>query len=287
MSRPGRVRQAATSVPAVERAARILVALGNGQDEATLTELAGHLRIHKSTAHGILATLARHRFVSRDAVTRKYRLGPGLAALAGAAVGPDLGALARPYLERLQRLSGETVTLHGHAESGSVILASEESLHELKVSAPPGHRLPPFAGAVAKILLAFGSPAPPRAAPRLPRYTPRTITNPARYLDELRWVRRTGVAYDEMEYLPGVRAVSAPVFWGREAAGGAVAALSIVAVAARIPAANLRRLAGPLRRAARALSMTFGPALDHRPASGKGEGRDSHPGRPARGRRPD
>src|SRR4029077_5227737 len=126
ISRPGRVRQGATSVPAVERAARILVALGNGQDEATLTELAGHLRIHKSTAHGILATLARHRLVSRDGVTRKYRLGPGLAALAGAAVGPDLGALARPYLERLQRLSGETATLHGHAASGRGLLPRGE-----------------------------------------------------------------------------------------------------------------------------------------------------------------
>jgi len=45
-------------VPAVDRAAGILVALGNGGEEATLTDLARALGIHKSTAHGILGTLA-------------------------------------------------------------------------------------------------------------------------------------------------------------------------------------------------------------------------------------
>jgi len=200
-------------------------------------------------------------------VTRRYRLGPGLAALGRiAAPGPDLGALARPQLVRLQRLSGETVTLHVRDGGASVILASEESGHELRVSAPPGHRLPPTAGAVAKVLLAFGAEAP-RSPDHLPTYTPRAIVNPGRYLDELRRVRRAGVAYDEMEYLPGVRAVSAPVFLGGGASGEAVAVLSIVGVAARISPADLRRLAGPLQAAARALSAAFRPAVDHRPAS--------------------
>jgi DNA-binding IclR family transcriptional regulator len=240
--------------------------LGDGQGEATLTELARHLRIHKSTAHNILATLARHRFVSRDPVTRRYRLGPGLAALGRiAAPGLDLGALARPHLVRLQRLSGETATLHVRDGAASVILASEESGHELRVSAPRGHRLPPTAGAVAKVLLAFGAEAP-RLPVQLPAYTPRTIVNPVRYLDELRRVRRAGVAYDEMEYLPGVRAVSAPVFLGRGGPGEAVAVLSIVGVAVRISPADLRRLSDPLQAAARALAAALRPTVDLQPA---------------------
>src|SRR2546429_7797492 len=60
-------------VPAVDRAAGILLALGNGQADASLSNLARRLRIHKSTAHGILATLARHRFVDRDPETRRDR----------------------------------------------------------------------------------------------------------------------------------------------------------------------------------------------------------------------
>lgn len=253
----------ARSVPAVERAAAILCALGDGARDATLTELARHVRIHKSTAHGILETLARRGFVTRDAVTKRYRLGPALAALGhAAAVGTDLAALARPHLIRLQRLSGETVILHAREGAGSVILASEESPHELRVSARPGHRLPPTAGAVAKVLLAFGSRTPPPLPAQLPAFTPRTIGSRARYLAELRRVRAAGVAYDDMEYLPGVRAVSAPVFLGDDPSGGAIAALSIVGVAARISPADLRALAQPLKTAARALSAALRPQRD-------------------------
>src|ERR1700730_2419146 len=112
------------SVPAVDRAAGILLALGNGQGEATLTQLAGHLQIHKSTAYNILGTLARYRFVTRDPATRRYRLGPGLGALGGAAaLGPDLAARARPYLARLRQVSGETVTLHVRDAAGDGMLA--------------------------------------------------------------------------------------------------------------------------------------------------------------------
>jgi IclR family transcriptional regulator, acetate operon repressor len=255
-------RRRAGSVPAVERATSILLALGDGAGDATLTQLARHLGIHKSTAHNILETLARHRFVTRDAATRRYRLGPTLAALGqAAAVGPDLVALARPHLIRLQRLSGETVTLHARDGAGSVILASEESPHELKVGARPGHRLPATAGAVAKVLLAFGSQTP-QLPEQLPAFTPRTIVSRARYLQELRRVRLAGVAYDEMEYLPGVRAVSAPLFSGKGAASEAIAALSIVGVAVRTSPADLRRRARPLQNAARALSATLHSQAD-------------------------
>src|SRR5207302_3185314 len=245
-------------VPAVDRAAGILLALGNGQGDASLSDLARRLRIHKSTAHGILATLARHRFVDRDPETRRYRLGPALAALGRAAVDrQDLGALARPHLIRVRRLAGETATLHLRDGSGSVILASEESANQLKVVAPPGYRLPPDAGAVAKVLRAFGPGEAGRPA-RLPAYTPRSIRDPARYRQELLRVRRAGVAFDDMEYLSGVRAVSAPVFRGTPGRDAeAIGALSIVGVGARLSPAALRRLAVPLRDAAQALSAAL------------------------------
>ncbi len=263
-SQPPQTSQAAERssrpVPAVTRAAGMLLLLGNGQGEASLTDLARRLGIHKSTAHGILGTLAAHDFVERDPLTRRYRLGPALVALGRAADREDLGPLARPHLVRLSRLSGETVTLHLRAGGGSVIVASEESPHQLKVSAPPGHRLPLFAGAVAKVLHAFPGIAAVRLPGRLPAYTPQTMTDAARYRQELERVRREGVAYDDTEYLPGVRAVSAPIFRGRPAGNGeAIGTVSIVGVAARIAPGDLRRFARPLHAAARALSDALHP----------------------------
>lgn len=245
-------------VPAVARAAAILRALGNGQPDASLTDLARELGLHKSTAHGILATLAAHDLVARDRATRRYRLGPAMVAL-GRAAGDrhNLGMLARPYLRRLCRLSGETVTLHLRDGGGSVILVSEESPHQLKVTAPPGHRMPPFAGAVAKVLQAFAGSSIRRLPASLPAYTARTITHSMRFRQELERVRRAGVAYDDMEYLPGVRAVSAPVREGTGEGGEAVAALSIVGVAVRVSPDRLRRLARPLRSAARTISQAL------------------------------
>jgi DNA-binding IclR family transcriptional regulator len=233
--------------------------LGNGGRDASLTDLARGLGLHKSTAYGILATLAAHGLVLRDRASRRYRLGPALVAL-GRLAGDrqNFGTLARPFLKRLCRLSGETVTFHLRDGEGSVILASEESPHQLKVTAPPGHRLPPFAGAVAKVLQAFGGSPVHRLAASLPGYTPRSITDPIRYRQELERVRRSGVAYDDMEYLPGVRAASAPVRQGTEG-GDAVGALSIVGVAARVSPERLRHLARPLRAAARTLSRALGP----------------------------
>lgn len=244
-------------VPAVARAIRLLQALGDGRPEASLTELARRVGIHKSTAYGILATLAAEGIVERDPATRRYRLGRSLAVLARAAGGPDIRVLARPYLARLRRLSGETVAVHEPDGRGSVILASDESPHQLRVSAPPGHRLPPFAGAVGKVVWAF-APPPPGLPRRLPAYTPRTITDPDAYRRELEGVRRRGIAFDDREYLPGVRAVSAPVFRARGGDRRELAAvLTIVGVAARLSPSALRRLAGPLRRAAGELSRAL------------------------------
>jgi DNA-binding IclR family transcriptional regulator len=255
-------RHAAAPVPAVERAAGILLALGNGERDASLTELARLLGMHKSTAHGILATLARHEFVRRDPVTRRYRLGPAAAALgSGAADRQELAALARPYLQRLRRLSGETATLHVRAGRGSLVLASEESLHQLKVTAPPGHRMPAFAGSVTKVFLASAWSEEPLPL-RLPAFTSKSVTDPARYRQELLKVERAGIALDDGEYLPGVSAISAPVRRGiDDAHADVVGALSIVAVSARASGAVLRRLAGPLRSAARALSAALRPEI--------------------------
>jgi DNA-binding IclR family transcriptional regulator len=262
MAAPAARRHAITSVPAVERTAGILLALDNGGRDASLTELARLLGIHKSTAHGILATLARHEFVRRDPVTRRYRLGPALAALgSGAGDRQELATRAQPHLRRLRRLSGETATLHVRDRRGSLVLASEESFHQLKVTAPPGHRLPAFAGSVAKVFLA--STRCEEALPlRLPAFTPKSITEPTRYRQELLKTERAGIALDDGEYLPGVCAISAPVRRGiDDARADVVGALSIVAVTARTSTAALRRLAGPLRSAARALSAALEPGI--------------------------
>lgn len=253
MSSHTAVALAPRSVPAVARAAGILRTLA-GRREATLTDLARTVGIYKSTAHAILGTLTTFELVERDPETLRYRLGPALVLLGRAAQDPnELGVLARPHLVHLGRLSAETVALHARDGDGSVIVASEESPQRLKVTAPPGFRVPAYAGAVAKVLDAF-DPAPRPVPPELPSFTARSITRPDRWGRELEKVRRAGFAIDDMEYQDGIRAISVPVFAGPPDRRELIAAYSIIAVASRVSAAALRRWLPALLASARGLA---------------------------------
>jgi DNA-binding IclR family transcriptional regulator len=240
------------AVPAVARAAGILRALA-GRREATLSDLARTVGIYKSTAHGILHTLSAFELVERDPATRRYRLGSALVTLGRAAQDPDeLGILARPHLVHLSRLSGETAALHLGDHAGSVIVASEESSQPLKVTAPPGFRLPAHAGAVAKIIEAYGSAALRSRA--LPAFTRRSITDPDRWRRELERVRRAGFAVDDMEFQDGIRAIAAPILTGPAGRPHLVGAYSIIAVASRVSIATLRGWVPALLASARGLA---------------------------------
>jgi len=261
------VRLTSRSVPAVARAAGILRALA-GRREASLTDLARAVGIYKSTAHGILGTLSAFDLVERDPATRRYRLGSALVALGRAAQDPDnLGSLARPHLVDLSRLSAETVALHTADGDGSIIVASEESPQRLKVTAPPGFRMPPHAGAVAKVIEAFD--AAPRSLPAvLPAYTGRSITEMDRWRRELGKVRRAGFALDDMEFQEGIRAVSVPVLLGGAGRRELIAAYSIIAVASRVSMAALREWVPALRTSAQGLAEALRQARDPGPREG-------------------
>src|SRR2546428_13577610 len=87
------------AVRSVDRAAALLLALGDSQGEAGVTELARRLGLHKSTASRLLATLERRGLVEQDDEPGKYRLGLVVIRPAGrAGRTPDLRrtALAEP-----------------------------------------------------------------------------------------------------------------------------------------------------------------------------------------------
>ncbi|HXH97151.1 MAG TPA: IclR family transcriptional regulator C-terminal domain-containing protein, partial [Gaiellaceae bacterium] len=137
--------------------------------------------------------------------------------------------------------------------------------HQLKVVAPLGHRLPPFAGSVAKALLA-ALPEEPEAeaivrARPLPVFTPHSIVDADAYLDELARARRRGYAVENEEYLVGVRAVSAPV---RGQDREAIGTLTVVGVGARM-AGRMKEIADEVVTAAAETSRRLAAASDGAP----------------------
>src|SRR5512135_1487699 len=100
------------AVRSVDRAAALLLALGESPGAAGVTELARRLGLHKSTASRLLATLERRGLVEQDSETGKYRLGLAIIRLAGHAEETlDLRGIAMPELERVARATHESVCL--------------------------------------------------------------------------------------------------------------------------------------------------------------------------------
>ena len=112
MNGPGGMVLDGNAVRSVDRAAALLLALGECQGEAGVTELARRLGLHKSTASRLLATLQKRGLVEQDHETGKYRLGLVVIRLAERAERTlDLRGIALPELERLARLTHETTGL--------------------------------------------------------------------------------------------------------------------------------------------------------------------------------
>ena len=108
----------------------------------------------------------------------------------------------------------ESVFLGIRNKDSVTVIDIVESRKDFKISSPIGTSLPLQAGAVGKVFLSNMTQTDARAyilEKGLIQFTPQTIMDPDIYLKELETVRKTGVAFDDEEYISGVKAVAAPI----------------------------------------------------------------------------
>lgn len=250
-------RPPASSVQSVDRAISILEILAR-TGQSGVTEIAGELGVHKSTAFRLVSALQGRGLVEQSAERGGYRLGVGIVRLAGAATARlDVIREARPLVQALARDTGETVNIAVLSEGSALYVEQEAGSAALQAHNWVGQHIPLHATSNGKVLLS-GLPddrVEEEVGRRLRAYTPTTVTSLRALLGQLEEVRRVGhaVAVEELE--PGLTAVAAPL---RNVHGDVIASLSVSGAAFRYDDAMIAAVIDGVSATASTISARLG-----------------------------
>ena len=259
-ARPPRARTEGErhSIQSVDRALFLLETIAEAGGEATLTDLATRTGLNISTCHHLLATLIQRGFAAKVPGRRLYALGARIMYLSHACLQVDLPRRAQPYIENINRATGETVHLAALQGDQVVTLAVREARHAVRVDTGRIGKLEaPHATSVGKAILAWLPEDEMRRilANGMKRFTDNTITEFPELLEALRIVRRSGYAIDREEHLPGVICVGAAI---RDQAGTVIGAISASTPLMRASEEHIALMRDEITAATRALSAEFG-----------------------------
>ncbi len=222
-------------VQSIMRALSVLDQLARCDDGMTLTELARSVALPPSSAHRILTTLQRHRFVRFEPATMSWLVGVQAFVVGNAfARSRDVVALAIPHLRRLMAKTGETANFFMLEGEEVICMAQVQSQQAIRAISRPGGGVEMHRSAAGKAILAN---MPKAEVDRivegntLRRYTEHTIVTQEALLQELVGIRQRGFSIDNEEFSLGLRCIAAPVF---DENGAVHAAISLAGPAARI-----------------------------------------------------
>lgn len=215
-------------IKVLQKAFRLLELFSEEVPELSAAEIYQKLPYNKTTSFRLISNLEEDGYLDRDPLTNKYRLGMRLFFL-GNLVRPYryIKDVAKPFLEKLNEESGETVHLAVLHKEEALYVDKIESKHTVRVVVSRvGRKLPAHCSGVGKVLLAY-LPGPQVkeivAKKGLGAFTRNTITSYTRLKNELRQVAQQGFAYDNEEIEIGLKCAAAPIFFDNEV----VAALSV------------------------------------------------------------
>ncbi|HNY64397.1 MAG TPA: IclR family transcriptional regulator [Deltaproteobacteria bacterium] len=249
------------NIKSVEKAVDILSCFTIETPSLSVSEICTMTGITQSTVSRILATLDKKRCLERDPESGKYRLGIRFHQWKGAlAQEADITDLARPIMENLRDDCGEEVTLYVPGDGNRICAEAVKSRYGVAKITQVGKVLPLHCGASGKVILAH---LPEKTRKRivhsgtLEKYTPKTLTDPAKLEADLARIRTEGYAVSIGEREEGTYSVVAPVF---DNSGSIAASLCISGPIFRFPEEERGRLVEAVRCAARKISMKLGSA---------------------------
>jgi len=208
----------------LDRALDLLFHLHAAGEPQGVTQAARATGVPKSSAHRMLAALARRGLVERDGRGR-YVVGYALVALGLGAQGREgIVRLARPVLESTARALSETVFLCGARGSRVVVLDKAEGTGFLRAAPEVGSRIPAHATAVGRLFLAHGAEGVDPGPEPWETFSPTTPRTRAVLEPELARIRQQGFAENRGGWIAGLWVLAAPVFFRGELVASVAAA---------------------------------------------------------------
>jgi DNA-binding IclR family transcriptional regulator len=250
------VSKSTAGAQSIRRAIAVLRVLATGQEQGVrLADVVAGAGLNRPTAHRILKALCEEGAVEQDPHTRRYLVGREVALL-GLARGTrsPVRAAAEPYLSHLAEQIGDTVFLTVRSGADSIGVHRKTGPYPVQVRAlDVGARRPLGVGVAGVALLAC---LPERESEELVRANAQRLSrhqlSAARLLEQVRTARARGYAYSEHGIVKGTSAIAVPVYGpGREA----IAAISVAAIADRLPASRAPAIAVQMRAQAELISQ--------------------------------
>jgi IclR family pca regulon transcriptional regulator len=224
---------AGETLQGLERGLAVIQAFSHEAPAMTLSEVARQTDISRATARRILLTLEALGFVRCDG--RDFSLSPRVLSLGWAYLSSlNLWEIAQPFMQDLSEEVQETCSATTLDLPDIVFVARVPTRRILMMSLGVGSRLPAYATAMGRVLLAgLGDRAVAEhlAATELEPLTHRTTTDPARLRAIVSAVREQGFCLVDEELELGLRSLSVPLL-GPD--GRVAAALNLCAATARV-----------------------------------------------------
>ena len=215
--------------PPVQRAARLLRHIAEGDPVTNMAKTARELGINRTTLLRLLHTLESERLIEpRGAQTPGWRIGLGLIGMAAQAFfSDDMVQVAVPVLTRLAEALGLSAHLGVLDGLEVVYLVRRTPNHAFASNIRAGSRLPAHAANMGRIILAHLPPATVAAlypGTAMASVTPHTAITPKALRAKLDADREAGLAWSDGQYESGISSVAAAIL---DASGQPVAAINV------------------------------------------------------------
>jgi len=203
------------AVQSIERAFALLRTIAQYPDGVSVTELARHTDLHKSTVSRLVIALEAENAVERLPASGGVCIHNALPSLLAPATYPNnLIPIIHPYLQQLSHKTGETSGLCVPEENAAYYIDQVSVNRTIQIRDWTGERLPLHSASSGKVFLAY---SPPEKVERYVQRTPllasakNTITEPESLHKRMVEIRKQGYDLAAEEYSEGLAVIACPI----------------------------------------------------------------------------